>query len=85
VLTLPNLQKPFEVETNASGYAMGAVLMQGEKHACYHSEVFHGPILNYPTYDKELYALVQAVKKWKHYLMGKDIIIHTDHKPLQYL
>ena len=36
-------------------------------------------------YDKELYALVQSVKKLKHYLMGKETIIHTDHQPLQYL
>jgi hypothetical protein len=85
VLALPNLQNPFEVETDASGYAMGEVLMQGGRHVCYHSEVFHGEVLNYPTYDKELYALVQAVKKWKHYLMGKETIIHTDHQPLQYL
>jgi hypothetical protein len=85
MLTLPNLQNPFEVETDASGYAMGAVLMQGGRPICYHSEVFHGVVLNYPTYDKDLYALVQAIKKWKHYLMGKETIIHTDHQPLQYL
>jgi len=47
--------------------------------------MFNGGVLNYPTYDKELYALVPAVKKWKHYLMGKEPIIHTDHQPLQYL
>jgi hypothetical protein len=84
MLTLPNLQKPFEVETVASGYAMGAVLTQGGRPIYYHSEVFHGAVLNYPTYDKELYALVQVVKKWKHYLMGKETIIHTNHRPLQY-
>jgi hypothetical protein len=60
---LPNLQKPFEVETDASGYAMGAIMMQGGRLVCYHSEVFHGAIFNYPTIDKELYALVQAIKK----------------------
>jgi hypothetical protein len=32
-----------------------------------------------------LHALVQSVKKWKHYLMGKETIIHIDHQPLQYL
>lgn len=41
-------------------------------------------MVNYPTYDKGLYALVQSVKKWKHYLMGKETIIHDDHQPLQY-
>jgi hypothetical protein len=49
LLALPNLQKPFEVETYASGYAMGAILMQGGRPVCYHSEVFHGAVLNYPN------------------------------------
>jgi hypothetical protein len=85
VLALLNLQKPFKVEIDASGYAMGVVLMQGGRHVCYHSEIFHRAILNYPTYGKDIYALVQAIKKWKHYLMGKETIIHIDHQPLQYL
>jgi hypothetical protein len=70
---------PFEVETYASGYDMGVVLMQGGKTISYHSRMFHGGVLNYHTYDKELYALVQVVKKWKHYFMGKETITHTDH------
>ena len=73
------------MEDDASGYVMGVVLMQGGSLICYHSEVSHGAILNYPTYNKELYAMVQAVKKWKHNLMGKETIIHTDHQSLQYL
>jgi hypothetical protein len=79
VLTLQNLQKIFEVDINASGYAMGAVLMQEEMLVYYHSEVFHGAILNYPTCDKDIYDLVQDVKKWNHYLMGNESIIHTYH------
>lgn len=51
----------------------------------FHSEKFNGAITNYHTYEKELYVLVQSVKKWKHYLMSKKTIIHTDHQPLQYL
>jgi hypothetical protein len=82
VLVLLKLHKPFEVETNESGYAMGAVLMQGGRHVYYHYEVFHGEILNYPTCDKDLYEFIHVVKKWEHYLMGKETIIHTDHQPL---
>ena len=48
-------------------------------------KIFHGAILNYRTYDKEICALVKDFKRWKKYLMGKDTIIHTDHQPLQYL
>jgi hypothetical protein len=42
VIALPNLQNPFEVETDASEYAMGAVLMQGGRPVCYHLEYFMG-------------------------------------------
>ena len=59
--------------------------MQHKKPIRNHSKTFSKTIINYPTYDKELYALVQSVKKWKHYLMGKETIIHTNHQPLQYL
>jgi len=85
VLALPNLQRPFEIEINASDYAMGVVLMQHGKPICYQSETFNSVVVNCPTYDKELYALVHSVKKWKHYLLGKEIVIHTHHQPLQYL
>jgi hypothetical protein len=85
VLSLSNLQQPFEIKTDSSRYAMGAVLMQYHKHICYHSETFSHVVINYTTYDKELYALVQGIKKWKHYSLGKETIIHIDHQPLQYL
>jgi hypothetical protein len=78
------LQNAFEVDTNPSGYAMGVVLMQGG-YVFYHFENVHWEFLNYPTYDKEIYSMVQAVKKWMHYLMGKETIIHIDDQLLQYL
>ena len=58
VMELPKLQRPFEVETNVSGYVMGVVLMQGGRHVYYHPKLFHGEVLNYPTYHQELYAMV---------------------------
>jgi hypothetical protein len=79
ILALPKLKNPFEMETDSCGYAMGAILMQGGRNVCYHSEIFHGLVLNYPTYDKEIYTMVQDIKKWKHCLMGKETILHTNH------
>jgi hypothetical protein len=79
VLALLNLRQPFEIQTDARNYAMGAVLLQHGKPIFFHSGTFNGVVINYPTYDKELYALVQSVKKWKHYLLGKETIVHTDH------
>lgn len=72
------------IDTNTSDYIMVTILMQGRRLTYYYFENFTRVILNYLTYDKELYALVQAMKKWKHYLMGKETIIHTDYQPLSY-
>ena len=62
ILALPDLRQSFDIYTDASDYAMGAVLMQHGKTICFHSETFSGAVINYPTYGKELYALVQSVK-----------------------
>ena len=82
VLEIPDLRNPFEIQTEASDYAMGAVLMQHGKPISFHYETFNGVVTKYPTYDKGLYELVKSVKKCKHYLMGKETITHTYHQLL---
>ena len=66
ILALPNLRQPFEIQTDSSDYAMGAILLQHGKPIAFHSETFNGFVTNYTKYEKELYALVQSIKKWKH-------------------
>ena len=58
VLTLPDLQQPFEVETDASDYAIGAVLTQHRHPVAYHSETLSDTVQKYTTYDKEMYSIV---------------------------
>jgi hypothetical protein len=84
IMELPYVQHPFEIQIDARRYAMGTVFMKRGKPICYHSDTFTQVVINYPTYDKELYALVQSVNKSKHYLMGKETIIHIDHQSLHY-
>jgi hypothetical protein len=84
VLALQYLQHSLEIEINVSDYAMGLLLIQGRKLICYHYKTFTSAVRNYPAYDKELYALAQSVKNWKHYLMGKETIVHTNHHPLHF-
>jgi hypothetical protein len=43
------------------------------------SEKLSGPVLNYSTYDEELYALVRCLETWQHYLWPKEFVIHSDH------
>jgi hypothetical protein len=82
VISLPNLQQPFEIETYASDYAVGVVLTQHGHPVAYHSETLSDVVHKYPTYDKEMYSIVQAFLQWRHYILGKETVIHTDHKPL---
>ena len=82
VLTLPDLQQPFEIDTNAFEYAIGAVLTQQGHPVAYHSETLSDTVRKYPSYDKDMYSIVQACQQWKHYILGKETIIHTDHRPL---
>jgi hypothetical protein len=85
VLFLPDIQQPFEIETNASDYVVGAVLSQHGHPMAYHSETLSDIVWKYPTYEKEMYSIVQSRHQWKHYILGKETIIHTDHKPLQFI
>ena len=79
VITLPDLQKLFEIKIDASNYAIGAVLTQQGHPVAYHSETLFDTVRKYPTYDKEMYSIVQDCQQWKHYILGKEMIIHTDH------
>jgi len=82
VQTLPDLKWPFEIEKNASDYAIGAVLTQHRHRVAYHSETLSDTVWKYPTYDKEIYSIAQACRQWKHYILGKETIIHIDDRPL---
>ncbi|XP_052489816.1 uncharacterized protein LOC105763661 [Gossypium raimondii] len=85
LLSLPDFNKTFEIECDASGIGIGAALMQDGRPIAYFSEKLNGATLNYPTYDKELYALIQGLETWQHYLWPKEFVIHSDHEALKHL
>ncbi|XP_049346719.1 uncharacterized protein LOC125811260 [Solanum verrucosum] len=79
LLQLPNFEKMFEIECDASGVGIGVVLMQEGKPIAYFSEKLRGAPLQYSTYDKELYAIVRALANWQQYLWHKELVIRTDY------
>ncbi|WVZ10734.1 hypothetical protein V8G54_015264 [Vigna mungo] len=83
VLALPDFSVPFIVDTDASGTAMGAVLMQRNQPIAFFSKPFSPKLLHSSTYVRELHAITSAVKKWRQYLLGYPFVINTDHKSLK--
>jgi hypothetical protein len=77
---------PICVTTDASGYAIGAILSQGklgqDKPIAYASRTLNKAELNYATVEKELLAVVWACKHFRPYLLGRKFQIVTDHKGL---
>jgi len=79
------------METDASDYALAAILSivtkDNEVHpVAFHSRTFSAPELNYDVHDKELLAIFEAFKIWRHYLEGSasPIDVVTDYKSLEY-
>lgn len=85
ILRFPDFDRRFKLTTDASNYALGAVLSQEGHPICFASRTLNDHEKNYSTIEKELLAIVWSVKYFRPYLYGREFDLHTDHQPLKWL
>ena len=85
VLALPDFQKEFVIEIDASNNGSGVVVMQKGHPLAFISKALSPKHQSLSAYENELFAIVYAVGKWHHYLFGKHFVIRTDHNSLKFL
>ncbi|CAA7260325.1 unnamed protein product [Cyclocybe aegerita] len=88
---MPDQMKPFQIESDTSKFASGAILTQlnenGLRHPCtFYSQLFSPTKRNYQVYEQELLGIIRALKEWRHYIQGApyDTMVFSDHQNLQY-
>lgn len=85
VLALPNFHDTFVIETDASGIGLGAILSRAGHPLAFASKALPPKKKPLSAYEREILAIIFAVKQWRSYLWGRKFIIKTDHRPLKYL
>ncbi|KAK9513152.1 hypothetical protein VZT92_026713 [Zoarces viviparus] len=83
VLTYFDHTKDVKLQVDASKCGLGAVLLQGEKPVAYASKTLNETEENYSQTEKELYAVLFGCRRFHKYLYGRQVIVESDHKPLE--
>ena len=82
VLAMLDFTKTFIVECDASGNGIGVILMREGRPIAFESCPIKGNYLKKPIYEKEMLAILHALKKWRTYLMGRHFNVKNDHDSL---
>ena len=83
ILAILNFSKPFVLEADVLGTGIGAVLSQDNHPIAFFSKKTSPLMQKQSAYAREMYAITQAMAKFRHYLLGHRFVIRTDHKSLK--
>ena len=85
VFAISVFSKSFALETDAFGKGIGAVLLQEGKPIAFMSQKLSERAQAKSVYERELMAIVLAIQRWRHYLLGQRFTVYTDQKSLKFL
>ena len=77
--------QPFVVECDASEVCVSATLNQCGRPVAFMSRTLQGSELHYPPVEKEATAIVEAVRKWRHFLAGRHFTLVTDQRSVAFM
>lgn len=88
VVHAPDPSRPYTIHSDASDFALGAESLQdfgnGLQPIAYHSRKLSAAEVNYPTHDKEMLAIIDSLRTWRHLVLGSKGLVLTDHNTLTF-
>ena len=82
LLAYPDPNQPFDLETDASDYQLGAVITQNGHPITYFYRILNSAQKNYTTIEKELWSIVETFREFRSILLGFQVFVYTDHQNL---
>ena len=85
VLCLPDFSKVFEIACDASNVGIRGVLSQEGYPIAYFSEKLNEARQKHSTYDRQFYAVVQALHHWRYYRISTEFVLYSNHEALKHI
>ena len=76
---------PFTIETDASDYSIAAQFLQNGRPVAFFSRTLNASEKHHISVEKEAYAIVESIRKWRHYLLGRYFRVVADQRSVSFM